>query len=37
VPQTNEIITALETDEQVKIVVFDSALDAGKISQLGAI
>src|ERR1700677_2525950 len=25
-PQVNEIITALETDEQVKVVVFDSAL-----------
>src|SRR5215469_6618409 len=27
VPQLNEIITALETDEQVKVVVFDSAVD----------
>ena len=25
-PQINEIITALETDEQVKVVVFDSAV-----------
>ena len=25
VPQLNEIITALETDEQAKVVVFDSA------------
>jgi enoyl-CoA hydratase/carnithine racemase len=27
VPQLNEIITALETDEQVKVVVFDSAVE----------
>jgi len=27
IPQLNEIITALETDEQVKVVVFDSAID----------
>jgi enoyl-CoA hydratase/carnithine racemase len=27
IPQLNEIITALENDEQVKIVVFDSAVD----------
>src|SRR6202158_691463 len=27
-PQLNEIITALETDEQVKVVVFDSAVEA---------
>src|SRR5436190_14467158 len=26
-PQINEIITALETDEQVKVVVFDSAVE----------
>jgi enoyl-CoA hydratase/carnithine racemase len=26
-PQLNEIITAIETDEQVKVVVFDSAVD----------
>src|SRR5436853_7846742 len=26
-PQLNEIITALETDEQVKVVVFDSSVD----------
>src|SRR5215469_6152616 len=26
-PQLNEIITALETDEQVKVVVFDSAVE----------
>ncbi len=26
IPQLNEIITAVETDEQVKVVVFDSAL-----------
>jgi len=24
-PQVNEIITAIETDEQVKVVVFDSS------------
>src|SRR5450432_3581451 len=27
-PQVNEIITALETDEQVKVVVFDSAVES---------
>ena len=27
IPQLNEIITALETDERVKVVVFDSAVD----------
>jgi enoyl-CoA hydratase/carnithine racemase len=27
VPQLNEVITALETDEQVKVVVFDSAVE----------
>jgi enoyl-CoA hydratase/carnithine racemase len=27
IPQLNAIITALETDEQVKVVVFDSAVD----------
>jgi enoyl-CoA hydratase/carnithine racemase len=27
IPQFNEIITALETDEQVKVVVIDSAVD----------
>jgi enoyl-CoA hydratase/carnithine racemase len=27
IPQLNEVITALETDEQVKVVVFDSAVD----------
>jgi len=26
-PQLNKIITALETDDQVKVVVFDSAVD----------
>src|SRR2546430_3400316 len=26
IPQLNEIITALETDEQVKVVIFDSAV-----------
>jgi enoyl-CoA hydratase/carnithine racemase len=26
-PQLNEIVTALETDEEVKVVVFDSAVD----------
>src|SRR5450432_2787219 len=26
-PQANEVITALETDEQVKVVVFDSAVE----------
>src|SRR5467141_2971504 len=27
IPQLNEVITALETDEQVKVVVFDSAIE----------
>ena len=27
IPQLNEIITALETDEDVKVVVFDSAVE----------
>src|ERR1700732_5005698 len=27
IPQLNEIVTALETDEQVKVVVFDSAIE----------
>src|SRR6202521_3833751 len=27
IPQLNEIITALETDKQVKVVVFDSAVE----------
>src|SRR5262245_35458935 len=27
IPQLNEIITALETDRQVKVVVFDSAVE----------
>jgi enoyl-CoA hydratase/carnithine racemase len=27
IPQLNEIITALETDENVKVVVFDSAVE----------
>jgi enoyl-CoA hydratase/carnithine racemase len=27
IPQLNEVITAIETDEQVKVVVFDSAID----------
>src|SRR5882724_220511 len=27
IPQLNAVITALETDEQVKVVVFDSALE----------
>jgi enoyl-CoA hydratase/carnithine racemase len=27
IPQLNEIVTALETDEQVKVVVFDSSVD----------
>src|SRR5262249_49470851 len=27
IPQLNEIITALETDEQVKVIVFDSAVE----------
>jgi hypothetical protein len=26
-PQVKEIITAIETDEQVKVVVFDSAVE----------
>src|SRR5258708_12467393 len=27
IPQLNEIITGLETDEEVKVVVFDSAVE----------
>ena len=27
IPQLNEIVTAIETDEHVKVVVFDSAID----------
>ena len=27
IPQLNEIITALETDERVKVIVFDSAIE----------
>ena len=27
IPQLNEIVTALETDKHVKVVVFDSALE----------
>ena len=27
IPQLNEIVTALENDEQVKVVVFDSAVE----------
>src|ERR1700693_6272654 len=27
IPELNEIVTALETDEDVKVVVFDSAVD----------
>jgi enoyl-CoA hydratase/carnithine racemase len=27
IPQLNEIVTALETDSDVKVVVFDSAVD----------
>ena len=27
IPQLNEVITALETDERVKVIVFDSAVE----------
>ena len=27
IPQLNEVITAIETDEHVKVVVFDSAVE----------
>ncbi len=27
IPRLNEIVTAIETDERVKVVVFDSAID----------
>ena len=27
IPQLNEVITAIETDEEVKVVVFDSAME----------
>src|SRR5262245_10671637 len=33
IPQLNEIITALETDEQVKVVVFDSAVQGFFLSH----
>src|SRR2546422_10085412 len=32
IPQLNEIITALETDEHVKVVVFDSAVQGDRKS-----
>jgi enoyl-CoA hydratase/carnithine racemase len=32
-PHLNEIITALETDKQVKVVVFDSAVDGFSLSH----
>jgi hypothetical protein len=36
IPQLNNIITAIERDEQVKVVVFDSAVEGlrGKVSNL---
>jgi len=33
-PQVNEIITSIETDEQVKVVVFDSAVEGFFLSHL---
>ena len=33
IPQLNAIITALETDEQVKVVVIDSAVDGRPAAQ----
>src|SRR5437870_13196488 len=30
IPQLNEVITAIETDEHVKVVVFDSAGSSGR-------
>src|SRR5712672_2334058 len=33
-PQVNEIITAIETDEQIKVVVFDSAVEGFFLIQL---
>src|SRR3954465_12022759 len=27
IPQLNEVLTAIETDEQLKVVIFDSAID----------
>jgi enoyl-CoA hydratase/carnithine racemase len=27
IPQLNEVVTAIETDDQVKVVVFDSAIE----------
>src|SRR3989441_10106594 len=33
IPQLNEIVTALETDEQVKVVVFDSAVEGFFLSH----
>ncbi len=35
VPQLNEIITALETDEHVKVVVFDSAIEGFFLTHYG--
>jgi enoyl-CoA hydratase/carnithine racemase len=35
IPQLNEIITALETDEHVKVVVFDSAVEGFFLTHYG--
>ena len=34
IPQLNEIVTALETDEQVKVVVFDSGVEGFFLTHL---
>jgi hypothetical protein len=36
IPQLNEIITALETDEHVKVVVFDSAVEGFFLTHYSA-
>jgi hypothetical protein len=33
IPQLNEIVTALETDKHVKVVVFDSAVEGYFLTQ----
>src|SRR5215470_787698 len=33
IPQLNEVITALETDERVKVVVFDSAVEGSFLTH----
>ena len=35
IPQLNEIVTALETDSDVKVVVFESAVDGFFLAHYG--